>query len=234
MWFERNGRTHPTRCRDCGADVFFHTNGFGDAVLFDELGWPWPVHECWRMYVADKSTDEELGPSRRPGSDLKSLERREFRLQGFRSGITVTTEQRPQYDESVRAYESERATLGDDAIARVEPKNFVGVVLDEIVGVVQVVLRKHRLPEHAKSGIGRSVWARAVGNRPGQMTVIDFDYNSYTFRVADSDAQGVRSGDLVKVSLNAVEVTGIGQFFLCDRLEKLTGEFSSDDRSVDV
>jgi hypothetical protein len=27
--------------------VYFHTNGFGDCVLFDRLGWPWQVHDCW-------------------------------------------------------------------------------------------------------------------------------------------------------------------------------------------
>lgn len=39
--------TYPTTCWWCGAPVYFHTNGFGDAVLFDELGWPWKKHPCW-------------------------------------------------------------------------------------------------------------------------------------------------------------------------------------------
>src|SRR5262245_14920071 len=38
--------THPTTCPVCGAFVFFHTNGYGDAVFFDSLGWPWPKHPC--------------------------------------------------------------------------------------------------------------------------------------------------------------------------------------------
>lgn len=38
--------THPTVCPVCGAEIFFHTNGNGDVVFFDELGWPWPKHEC--------------------------------------------------------------------------------------------------------------------------------------------------------------------------------------------
>ncbi len=41
--------TYPTYCWWCGAEVFFHTNGNGDCVLFDPpLGWPWPVHQCWQ------------------------------------------------------------------------------------------------------------------------------------------------------------------------------------------
>lgn len=38
--------THPTVCPVCGAFVFFHTNGDGDAVFFDDLGPPWPKHPC--------------------------------------------------------------------------------------------------------------------------------------------------------------------------------------------
>ena len=29
---------------------FYHTNGFGDSVLFDSLGSPWEVHSCWKNY----------------------------------------------------------------------------------------------------------------------------------------------------------------------------------------
>ncbi len=42
--------TRRTPCWWCGAPVFFHTNGFGDCVLFDELGWPWAVHPCWENH----------------------------------------------------------------------------------------------------------------------------------------------------------------------------------------
>ncbi len=38
--------THPIPCPVCGAEIFFHTNGNGDVVFFDDLGWPWPKHPC--------------------------------------------------------------------------------------------------------------------------------------------------------------------------------------------
>ncbi len=38
--------TYPIICPVCGADIFFHTNGNGDVVFFDELVWPWPKHPC--------------------------------------------------------------------------------------------------------------------------------------------------------------------------------------------
>jgi len=46
----REAQTYPTTCWWCGAEVFYHTNGYGDSVLFDSLGWPWQVHSCWKTY----------------------------------------------------------------------------------------------------------------------------------------------------------------------------------------
>ncbi len=42
-------RTYPTTCRYCGADIFYHTEGYGDSVFFDDLGPPWEEkkHACY-------------------------------------------------------------------------------------------------------------------------------------------------------------------------------------------
>ena len=41
-------RTHCFLDEGCDqTGLFAHTNGDGDFVLFDSLGWPWPVHECY-------------------------------------------------------------------------------------------------------------------------------------------------------------------------------------------
>ena len=46
-WSLRN-LGHPFTCTIfcwwCGRQVYYHTNGNGDSVLFDELGKPWPIH----------------------------------------------------------------------------------------------------------------------------------------------------------------------------------------------
>jgi hypothetical protein len=42
--------TRHTQCWWCGAPVYYHTNGNGDSVLFDELGPPWPIHPCWEEH----------------------------------------------------------------------------------------------------------------------------------------------------------------------------------------
>lgn len=38
--------TRPTNCPVCGAEVFFVVCPNGGRVFFNELGWPWPKHEC--------------------------------------------------------------------------------------------------------------------------------------------------------------------------------------------
>ena len=43
-------KTSLISCWWCNDSVFYHTNGNGDSVLFDSLGWPWEVHECWIKY----------------------------------------------------------------------------------------------------------------------------------------------------------------------------------------
>ena len=47
---DADAETYPTSCWWCGETVFYHTNGFGDSVLFDSLGSPWEVHSCWKNY----------------------------------------------------------------------------------------------------------------------------------------------------------------------------------------
>ena len=54
----------------CGeTGLFGHTNGDGDFVLFDALGWPWPVHECYarRFGLCDDSDVVQVRGSRSVG-----------------------------------------------------------------------------------------------------------------------------------------------------------------------
>jgi len=52
---DRDSRfTYQTTCWWCGELVYFHTNGYGDSVLFDRLGWPWEVHACWEGHVYER------------------------------------------------------------------------------------------------------------------------------------------------------------------------------------
>lgn len=62
--------TRKMNCWWCGESVFYHTNGYGDCVLFDSLGYPWKVHACWQDYWAGKKA---LRTALAPTSTLKSI-----------------------------------------------------------------------------------------------------------------------------------------------------------------
>lgn len=53
-------KTRSTTCWWCSDSVFYHTNGNGDSVLFDSLGWPWEVHPCWTEYSNGKKTNSDI------------------------------------------------------------------------------------------------------------------------------------------------------------------------------
>lgn len=58
----------------CNAVVYAHTNGYGDFVLFDDLGYPWPVHDCYT-----KRKRSIVSPKRSPYKvDYSNV--REFRV----------------------------------------------------------------------------------------------------------------------------------------------------------
>ncbi|AFY31881.1 C2HC-type zinc finger protein [Calothrix sp. PCC 7507] len=51
---DEEAKTFPVSCPWCGTIVFYHTNGFGDSVYFDSLGYPWQIHECFKRYWENK------------------------------------------------------------------------------------------------------------------------------------------------------------------------------------
>jgi hypothetical protein len=46
--------SYRTQCFWCPEEVFYHTNGYGDCVLLDELEPPWPVHWCWEKHRGER------------------------------------------------------------------------------------------------------------------------------------------------------------------------------------
>lgn len=45
-----HGEARPSYCSYCGQEVYVYTNDYGSFVVFDELGHPWPKHECYHRY----------------------------------------------------------------------------------------------------------------------------------------------------------------------------------------
>jgi hypothetical protein len=56
-----DAKTYLTICWFCKeAEVYYHTQGFGDCVLFDSLGSPWQVHQCWLNYRNEERTERNI------------------------------------------------------------------------------------------------------------------------------------------------------------------------------
>ena len=104
-WIRRS-RTIPTRCRFCGAKVFYYEDEFGSKVFFDELGPPWPKHSCaeyeaflLQQAVSQPSTSRPVVP---PEEDtihiLEAWDKR--RRQAYKPPIRAVhpTLERPVFD----------------------------------------------------------------------------------------------------------------------------------------
>ena len=46
-------KTWPTKCPSCSDRVFFFQCDCGSRVFFDELGEPWPLHDCYTSWTRD-------------------------------------------------------------------------------------------------------------------------------------------------------------------------------------
>ena len=53
--------TFPTLCRACQANIYLFRCNCGSLVLFDELGPPWPVHDCDNAHWARRLPKTTLG-----------------------------------------------------------------------------------------------------------------------------------------------------------------------------
>lgn len=88
-----NARTYPTRCRQCGAEVFYFSCDCGSKVFFDSLGWPWPIHDCVSSILGqvEASIAEEYARC--------VAERQDRRRRGWQSPIEA---HRPEQGEDLR------------------------------------------------------------------------------------------------------------------------------------
>lgn len=69
------------RCPVCGEQVYFYQSPFGGRVFFNNLGWPWPKHECTDNPIAQSGKVHRLRQRRsRPFLSTGGEKARVFRL----------------------------------------------------------------------------------------------------------------------------------------------------------
>ena len=205
--------TYRTHCRECGAEVYFHTNGDGSAVLFDELGPPWPIHCCYLAYFEaipiTKGVDPETGEI--------------VAWVGNSGAITVRKDRRHELQRATDGYSGRLPS--DTQTVRLEPKNFQTKPIAQLDGVVAAVLPGHwearilALPMLAQRLIGS-----VLGRCRSQLTIIDFDGNSMTACYDSSRYPELAVGDVVRVSATAKAIAVDEYVFLIRSLNVLLGK----------
>jgi hypothetical protein len=180
----------------CGEEVFAHTNGFGDFVLFDRLGWPWPIHDCY--------LDRFCQPI---SASTNSYEIRADAIAEYRRA-----------DEKLPFLASKKVPRD---IRRMIPGDHLKEPEKLVFGYVQDYIENHA--ERLFRGVGtlgHQLLQAALANNRSQVTIVTSDFESYT-AYADLRNVVVRKKDMVTARLKAINLfglTGTHAVFMCDEV----------------
>lgn len=178
--------TWPTTCfitQGCNASVYGHTNGYGDFVLFDDLGPPWPIHDCYLNRLVTSTTAATR----------------------FTSVRTVNTSNYliPQ----IQALSSKNTDIKN--IVRVAPEDLLGQDELNIAGYVQDYIERQVDKLSVSFGaFGHRVFMNALGNARSQLTIITNELKSYTI-FADLSQTVVQRKDLIMARIRSIPLIGI-------------------------
>jgi|ERR1700730_1457975 len=185
----------------CGVEVFAHTNGFGDFVLFDRLGWPWPIHDCYLERFC-----------RQIGASTNSYEIRTDAIAEYRRA-----------DEKVPLVIIRKTTRD---IRRVVAGDHLNEPEKIVFGYVQDYIENHA--ERLFKGVGtlgHQHLRATLGNNRSQLTIVTSEFESFT-AYADLRNVIVRKKDMVAAQLKAVKVLGVAgsdAIYICDEVLLVRG-----------
>jgi hypothetical protein len=197
--------TWPTSCfLGCTLPVWAHTNGFGDFVLLNELGWPWPVHDCYlnRAYSGERRTL----PGRFTLANAAHVDDFLTNVTDECRNLSVPCPTRPATNDIRKMKPQDRLdakTFAINGYVHAYIENRVSTLLTDVGGIVRQSL------------------LRLFGNRRSQLTVIDQKRNSFTF-VADLSNTVVSAGSFVSAQIHAVPtplLPKVDCLFLCDSIQ---------------
>jgi len=200
--------TYETKCftdGGCGAPVFARTNGTGDFVLFDKLGWPWPVHDCFLNRFCD---GWEISPAPKGGAVYTDLE-----------AALVHARTNEEYKRVARRASEDTARIPPKQITRVDPGGSPRRL--KIVGYVQD-LTENRVARMTRElgTFGQEEMRRKIGSRTSQITVVDGDFCSYTI-LADLSQTVIGKKMTVVAEVAVVKILKLGPVFVCEKLDVL-------------
>lgn len=202
-------RTWLTACfidGGCGRPVWGHTNGFGDYVMFDELGPPWRVHPCYedrfcmRLKAGDAPRQKII--IARPAFRLAL---RDDRIAAYRASL-------PRALAQAREQPLDTERILPEFYVKSQPLQVAGVVREIVAAAGSAILK-------GLGSLGAGVTMKILGQSRSQITIVDSDLASYTAFV-DLSRQKIERGDLVEATLSVVKLDAMHPpyRFVCKRI----------------
>ena len=218
-----NTKTFPLNCYNCDERVFFFSCDHESRVFFDELGPPWPLHNCFNEVASQVDDSPSVQPSLLDINHYRGSRQHTGLLPGLRSGAD-------SIDAMVVRRVSQSRTLTRE-IMKIDP---MGEHPINIVGVVQQrsqpdLARRYHLD---RNSIGFGELTKVIGEAdPAQLTVfVDelsddpaaIDYFSYTFLLPKCQAgKSISKNTVIKARLVPVYILGIGKVWLAKDIEQM-------------
>ncbi|MGH7515821.1 MAG: hypothetical protein ACREOQ_23215 [Gemmatimonadales bacterium] len=210
-------QTHPTRCKYCKGAVFFHTNGHGDAVFFDDLGPPWPVHSCYFAYQEGRLAESYQAYRARMVTEYGTVDRSAPRQGRPLRTVGWTHRSSPKRRDPRQGIV--KPPRPED-IVRCDPANCRAGMIT-VSGILREIHPHRELKGHFPGGsAGYAAMLNALGSDSyTQITVIDRDLLSYTSWIPIAEIS-VPLGTPVRVSVERVRMLDDCRF-ICRGLERV-------------
>ena len=210
-----NSVTWPTKCPDCRDPVFFFQCDCGSKVFFDDLGSPWPIHDCntsWtRNLVRKQNSSGVITVKIRPGVIIRRVPDN-FSID---SDIVSLSQRRTQQQDPIISIspdpDSEQVTVvGVLREKRIEVDIMTSLNLPPISSMVSAFL----------GPLSKGRWGKVTIHEQSSSKDV---LHSYTAWVASEILDDIRNskGVTVMAELSAFSVPQIGTFWICDSYEVL-------------
>ena len=215
-----NSVTWPTKCPSCGGSVFFFQCDCESKVFFNELGPPWPIHDCESSWARSR-------PRTRDSSGAITVE--------ISPGITVrrVPERRVPDNFSIASDTVSRARKRiqqRDPIVAINPNPDSGPVT--VIGILREekrevnVVTSLRLPSNSSmvsaflGPLARGRWGKITIHRQSSNEDVIQSYTAWVPSEILADDRNAR-GATVMATLSAFFVPQVGTFWICDDYEVL-------------
>ncbi len=207
-------RTFPTKCKNCGDNVFFFSCTCGSAVFFDELGWPWPEHDC------GFSRSDYRWARGRPRTNFDGGVRVEIS-----EGVTATRpakERRRRWniDPAVAdKVKREARSREHHPIESVPPGADWMVKVTGVIREVDSQVDVYRRLNLPRTPINKGFLGELGSGRWGRMTIHVLESVAYSYTawipVSLLPAGGVRLGVAASAELQRVDVATVAREWIC-------------------